>query len=163
IAFMNKAKAMQSQGIDVLSFAAGEPDFQTPPRIRAAAAKALEAGQTKYMPTFGDPDTRAVIAQKLIKENGIPTAPRRELIALSPGGKGALSAAMHCLFDGTGVQENENASEQQECLLPVPGWVSYAPLVEIAGGKVVEIPTTMDGGFKITPDQLRRAITPRSR
>jgi aspartate aminotransferase len=163
IAFMNKAKAMQRQGIDVLSFAAGEPDFETPPRIRAAAAKALESGQTKYMPTFGDPDTRAAIAKKLIEENGIPTAPGGELIAISPGGKGALFAAMHCLFDGTGVQDADAVSAQQECLLPVPGWVSYGPLVEIAGGKIVEIPTTMDAGFKITPDQLRRAITPRSR
>jgi aspartate aminotransferase len=172
IAFMNRAKSMQRQGIDVLSFAAGEPDFQTPPRIRAAAAKALEAGQTKYTPTFGDPDTRAVIARKLITENGIPTSPGGEQIAISPGGKGALFVAMHCLFDGTGVKEIDQGPDSalrtprsalQECLLPVPGWVSYAPLVEIAGGKVVELPTSADNGFKITPDQLRRAINPRTR
>src|SRR5689334_9052207 len=99
IAFMNNAKTMQRQGINVLSFAAGEPDFQTPPRIPAAAAKALESGQTKYMPTLGDPDTRAAIAKKLIEENGIPTAPGGELVAISPGGKGSLFVAMHCLFD----------------------------------------------------------------
>jgi aspartate aminotransferase len=165
IAFMNRAKTMQRQGVDVLSFAAGEPDFQTPPSIRAAAAKALEAGQTKYMPTLGDPETRGVIADKLKRENGIPTS--TDHIAICPGGKGALFVAMHCLFDGTGVRQSDSAKErqeeQQECLLPVPGWVSYAPLVEIAGGRVVELPTTMESGFKITPEQLRRAINPRTR
>src|ERR1051325_5891557 len=158
IAFMNKAKTMQRQGIDVLSFAAGEPDFETPPKIRAAAAKALEAGQTKYTATFGDPETRAAIAQKLIKENGIPTAPGGELIAISPGGKGSLFVAIHCLFDPPKPGEAAPG-----CLLPVPGWVSYAPLVEIAGGKVVELPTSAENGFKITPEQLRRAINPRTR
>jgi aspartate aminotransferase len=158
ITFMNRAKVMQRQGIDVLSFAAGEPDFDTPHIIKEAAEKALEAGQTKYTPTFGDPETRAAIANKLIKENGIPTAESGDLIAISPGGKASLFVSVHCLFDIPSRGE-----EPMECVLPVPTWVSYAPVVELAGGKVVEVPTSPKGDFKITPDQLRRAITPRSR
>jgi aspartate aminotransferase len=158
IAFMNRAKAMQREGIDVLSFAAGEPDFDTPHIIKEAAEKALEAGQTKYMPTFGDPETRATIAKKLINENGIPTAPNGDLISISPGGKASLFVSVHCLFDPPAPGE-----APAECLLPVPAWVSYAPIVEMAGGKVIELPTGPEGDFKITPQQLRKAITPRSR
>jgi len=156
VAFMNRAKAMQRQGLDVLSFAAGEPDFDTPVQVKRAAEKALDSGMTKYMPTLGDPETRAAIAAKLIKENGIPTSP--DHIAISAGGKHALFVACHCLLDPPKPGEPPD-----EVLLPVPAWVSYAPVAELAGGKVVELPTNPAGDFKITPDQLRKAITPRSR
>jgi aspartate aminotransferase len=158
VAFMNRAKAMQRQGIDVLSFAAGEPDFDTPQIVKDTAKAALDKGMTKYTPTFGDPETRAAIANKLIAENGIPTAPSGDLIAISPGGKACLYVALHCIFDAPAPGE-----PPQECLLPVPAWVSYAPIVELAGGKVIELPTGPACDFKITPDQLRRAITPRTR
>jgi len=156
VAFMNRAKAMQRDGLDVLSFAAGEPDFDTPHIVKEAAEAALEKGMTKYTPTFGDPETRQAIADKLINENGIPTS--ADLIAISPGGKAALYVALHCLFDTP-----THGQPPMECLLPVPGWVSYAPIAELAGAKVVELPTGPETDFKITPEQLRAAITPRTR
>jgi aspartate aminotransferase len=156
VAFMNRAKALQKQGIDVLSFAAGEPDFDTPHVVKEAAEAALEAGMTKYTQTFGDVETRQAIAEKLIRENGIPTS--AELIAISPGGKAALYVALHCLFDPP-----KPGQAPMECLLPVPAWVSYAPIAELAGAKVIELPTGPETDFKITPEQLRAAITPRTK
>ncbi|MCC6679217.1 MAG: pyridoxal phosphate-dependent aminotransferase [Phycisphaerales bacterium] len=157
IAFMNRAKAMIRQGIDVQNFTAGEPDFDTPIAIKKAAIEALNAGQTKYMPTFGDPETRAVIARKFTQENGLPGV-TGDHVAVSAGGKHALYVICQCLLDAPAAGE-----PAQEVLLPVPSWVSYGPLAEIAGGRVVELPTTLEGGFKITPGQLRKAIGPRSR
>jgi len=156
VAFMNRAKAMKAAGKDVLSFAAGEPDFDTPDQVKKSAERALEAGMTKYMPTLGDPETRKAIADKLVRENGIPTTP--DHIAISAGGKHALYVAAHCLLDPPAPGE-----APQDVLLPVPAWVSYAPIVELAGGRIVEIETEATSDFKMTPDQLRRAITPRSR
>lgn len=157
IAVMNRAKQMQAEGIDVLSFAAGEPDFDTPDKIKEAAIAALRAGQTKYMPTMGDAKTRQVIADKLTRENRLPNI-TPEHIGISSGGKHALYTALQCLFDFPAPGE-PNA----ECLVPVPAWVSYMPLAELAGAKVVEIPTTVKSDFKMSPSQLRAAITPRSR
>lgn len=157
VAFNNRAKAMQKQGIDVLGFAAGEPDFDTPAVIKKAAIDALNAGQTKYMPTLGDNETRAAIAKKLTEENGLPGV-TGEHVAISAGGKHALFVACHCLLDPPRAAE-----PPQEVLLPVPSWVSFAPISELAGGKVVEIPTTPATGFKMSPQQLKGAITARSR
>lgn len=157
VAMMNRAKQMQASGIDVLSFAAGEPDFDTPDAIKQAAIDALRAGQTKYMPTLGDMQTRQVIADKLTNENGIPGL-KGEHIAISSGGKHSLFVLCHCLLDTPAPGE-----QPWEVVLPVPAWVSYAPIVELAGGRVVEVPTTGDSGFKATAEQIRRAITPRSR
>ena len=156
VAFMNRAKSMQRQGIDVLSFAAGEPDFDTPQSIKNAAIASLNAGVTKYMPTLGDPETRSVLAKKLLQENGIPTT--ADHIAISAGGKHSLYVACQCLLDFPAPGQ-----PQQEVILPVPAWVSYAPIVELCGGKVVELPTGPENDFKITPEQLRKAITPRTR
>ncbi len=157
ISVMNRAKEMQRQGIDVVSFAAGEPDFDTPEPIKQTAIKALLAGQTKYMPTMGDPDTRKAIAEKVTRENGIPGV-TADHVGISSGGKHALYTACQCVFDFAFPGE-----PAQECLIPVPAWVSYMPLAELAGAKVVEVPTTVRGDFKMTPEQLRRAITPRAR
>lgn len=157
VAFMNRAKAMQHAGQDVLSFAAGEPDFDTPQVIKDAAIQALLAGQTKYMPTLGDPETRAVIAKKLREENGIGGC-TPEHITIGAGGKHSLFVAIHCLFDPPAPGE-----APPECVLPVPAWVSYVPIVELAGGKVVEVPTTVESDFKATPEQIAAAITPRTR
>ena len=156
VAFMNRAKNMKAQGLDVLGFAAGEPDFDTPPQIKASAIKALEGGMTKYMPTLGDPETRKVLAEKLVRENGIPTT--ADHIAISAGGKHSLYVACQCLLDFA-----EPGEPEEEVLLPVPAWVSYAPIVELCGGKVVELPTTAATDFKINPEQLRKAITTRTR
>ncbi|MBS0191884.1 MAG: pyridoxal phosphate-dependent aminotransferase [Phycisphaerales bacterium] len=156
VAFMNRAKNMKAQGMDVLSFAAGEPDFDTPKLIKDAAIEALNAGMVKYMPTLGDAETRKVIAEKLVRENGIPTT--LDHIAISAGGKHSLYIACQSLFDFPAPGE-----PVQEAILPVPAWVSYAPIIELSGGKVVEIPTTAAGDFKITPEQLKKAITPHTR
>lgn len=157
IAFNNRAKAMQKQGLDVLGFAAGEPDFDTPQNIKQAAIDALMAGQTKYMPTLGDPETRAAIARKLTEENSIPAC-TPDHVGIGAGGKHSLFVALHCLLD-----QSRPGEPQQEVLLPVPTWVSYAPIAELAGGKIIELPTSPASGFKITPEQLKAAITPRSR
>ncbi|MBX3322040.1 MAG: pyridoxal phosphate-dependent aminotransferase [Phycisphaeraceae bacterium] len=158
VAITNRAKQMKEDGVDVLAFAAGEPDFDTPAPIKEAAIEALRAGQTKYMPTLGDNATRQAIADKLGKENGIPGLSAKH-VAISSGGKHALFVAMHCLVDGSeGGREGGS-----EVILPVPAWVSYKPIAEMAGAKVVEIETTPESEFKITPEQLREAITPRSK
>jgi aspartate aminotransferase len=158
VAFMNRAKAMQRAGKDVLSFAAGEPDFDTPQVVKDAAIKALLAGQTKYMPTLGDPDTRAAIAKKLTDENALPDC-TPEHITIGAGGKHSLFVAIHCLIDDT----RAIGKPQQEVVLPVPAWVSYAPIVDLAGGRIVEVHTTVESGFKATAAQIKAAITPRTR
>ncbi len=157
VAMMNRAKTLRAQGVDVLSFSAGEPDFDTPKRIKQAAVAALERGETKYMPTAGDPETRKIIAAKLTSENGIPGV-TADHVVISSGGKHALYSLFHCLFDPP-----TPGHLPMEALLPTPTWVSYAPHIELAGGKVVEIPAGPEAGFRITPEQLRKAITPRSR
>lgn len=157
VAFMNRAKNMKAQGLDVLSFAAGEPDFDTPQPIKDAAIAALQAGQTKYMPTLGDPATRKAIADKFTTENGIPGL-TPDHITIGSGGKHSLYVACHVIFD-----HPPHGQQPHECVLPVPAWVSYAPLVELAGGKVVEVPTTVESGFKATAEQIKAAITPRTR
>lgn len=157
VAVANRAKELRRQGLDVLSFAAGEPDFDTPDIIKQSAIEALKAGQTKYMPTLGDPETRETIAAKLRDENGLEGV-TWEHVAISAGGKHSLYVAMQCLLDPPGPGE-----QASEVIIPVPAWVSYAPIAELAGGRVVPVETTPQSGFKMTPDQLREAITERSR
>lgn len=161
VGFTNRAKAMRASGVDVLGFAAGEPDFDTPQAVKDAAKRALDEGKTKYCPTLGDPETRNVIAQKLERENGIAGL-TGEHVAIGAGGKHVLYTVMQCLLDppepGGGAD-----SEPWEVLLPVPAWVSYRPIAELAGGVVTELPTRGEDDFKITPEQLADAITPRSR
>ncbi|TVQ64231.1 MAG: aminotransferase class I/II-fold pyridoxal phosphate-dependent enzyme [Phycisphaerales bacterium] len=144
VAMMNRAKTLIAQGVDVLSFSAGEPDFDTPRKIKDAAIEALLAGQTKYMPTAGDMETRKVVAEKLARENGIPGV-KPEHVVISAGGKHSLFVLFHCLFDAP--REGE---APQEAVLPVPAWVSYAPQIALAGGKVVEVEAGPDQEFKIT-------------
>lgn len=151
VAFGNRAKDMQRAGIDVLSFSLGEPDFDTPDRIKESAIAALRAGQTKYMPTLGDPATREVIATKLRDENGI-SGLTGDHVAISAGGKHVLYVAMHCLLQAG-----------DEVVLPVPAWVSYRPIVELAGAKVVEVPTTPQTDFKAKPEQFVAAINERTK
>ncbi len=157
LAITNKAKALRAAGEDVLGFAAGEPDFDTPAIIKKAAMQALEAGQTKYMPTLGDMQTREVIAQKLLEENGIEDL-EGENIAICAGAKHALFIAMQCLLDPP-----EPNLPAPEVILPVPAWVSYRPIAEMCGGRVVEVETTPETDFKMTAPQLEAAITPNSR
>jgi aspartate aminotransferase len=157
VAFTNRAKQMRADGVDVLGFAAGEPDFDTPKAIKEAAKAAMDAGQTKYCPTLGDMVTRDAVARKLVEENGIAGLTGQH-IAIGAGGKHVLYSAMHCLLDPP-----EPGEEAWEVLLPVPAWVSYRPIAEMAGGVVTELPTRVEDDFKISPEQLAAAIGPRSR
>ena len=141
-----KAKAMKAEGIDVCSFSAGEPDFDTPEHIKAAAKKALDEGKTKYGPAAGEPKLREAIARKLQKENGANYEPQN--IIVTNGGKHSLFNLMLALIE-----------EGDEVIIPAPYWVSYPEMVKLAGGEPVIINTDAAAGYKITPEQLRQAIT----
>ena len=140
IAITAKAKAMQAEGIDVVNLGAGEPDFDTPQFIKDAAVKALQAGDTKYVPRSAAA-LRKAIAAKLARENALAVEADQVLVAF--GGKNALYLACQALAD-----------PGEKVLIPAPYWVSYPEMVKLAGGKPVVLPTTRAGGFKITPRQV---------
>jgi len=142
IAVTSRAKQMAAEGIDVVSFGAGEPDFDTPPFIKDAAKAALDAGDTKYTPATGG-KLKAAIAEKLRRENGLDYGPDQVLVTF--GGKHALYNALQVLLE-----------PGEKVLIPVPYWVSYAEQVKLAGGQCLFLPTTAEGGFKITGDDVRR-------
>ena len=146
-----KAAAARAKGHDVIAFAMGEPDFDTPSNIKYAAIAALEKGMTKYAPTPGDKLAREAIARKLTEENGIETS--FEQVTVTAGAKHAIYMALQAIVEpGRG----------DEVLLPTPAWVSYKALVELAGAKCVEIAGSVENGFRITPTQLAAAVTPRT-
>ncbi|MEM9167160.1 MAG: pyridoxal phosphate-dependent aminotransferase [Planctomycetota bacterium] len=151
LAVTERAKALKAQGVDVIGFAAGEPDFPTPASVVEAAKAALDAGMTRYSPSIGDPETRGVIAEKLERENGIRGLSPKHT-AVSVGGKHSLSNIFQVILD-----------PGDEVVLPTPAWVSYAPQIRLSGGTVVEVPTAVEGGFKMSPGMLRAAITPRTK
>lgn len=141
-----KAKAMKADGIDVCSFSAGEPDFDTPDHIKTAVKAALDAGKTKYGPAPGEPALRQAIAKKLQTENNLPYNP--ENVIVTNGGKHALYGLMMALIE-----------PGDEVIIPTPYWLSYPEMVILAGGTPIFVETTAATGYKITPDQLRQAIT----
>src|SRR5580658_4352169 len=145
-----KAKAMKAAGEDVVGFGAGEPDFDTPQHIKDAAAKALAAGFTKYTPSSGIPELREAIAEKFKRENGLAYKPSQ--IVVSCGGKhSCYNVIMATCEPG------------DEVVIPSPYWLSYPEMVKLAGATPVIIPTTDRTEFKVTPAQLRAAITPNTR
>ncbi|CBN54897.1 MULTISPECIES: pyridoxal phosphate-dependent aminotransferase [Kamptonema] len=150
LAIAAKAKAMKAQGIDVCSFSAGEPDFDTPDRIKAAAKLALDSGLTKYGPAAGEPKLREAIARKLREENHLSY--QAENIIVTNGGKHSLYNLMMALID-----------RGDEVIIPSPYWLSYPEMVKLASGKPVIVPTDASTGYKITPEQLRQAITDRTK
>jgi aspartate aminotransferase len=150
LAVTARAKAMKAQGVDVVSFGAGEPDFDTPQNIKIAAAKALEAGLTKYEPTPGTPAARQAVAAYMNQRHGHNV--KAENVIVSCGGKHSLYLAFQAVIN-----------PGDEVLLPAPYWVTYPEQARMAGGTVREIPGSADNDFKITPQQLEDAITPRSR
>jgi aspartate aminotransferase len=156
LAVTGKAKQLQAAGTDVVVFAAGEPDFVTPKRIIDACVKALEEGRTGYPPASGLPEAREAIAEKLLKDNAIQGC-SPDHVMVSVGGKGGLYCLFQSLFD-----EEAEESTRRELLLPTPAWVSYKPQAELAGARVVPLETDTTNDFKVTPEQLRAAITPRS-
>jgi len=150
LAVSAKAKAMKADGLDVCSFSAGEPDFDTPEHIKTAAKQALDAGKTKYGPAAGEPKLREAIARKLQKENGLNYEPQN--IIVTNGGKHSLFNLMLALIEAG-----------DEVIIPAPYWVSYPEMVKLAGGEPVIVTTEAATGYKITPDRLRQAITPKTK
>ncbi|MBX3354422.1 MAG: pyridoxal phosphate-dependent aminotransferase [Phycisphaeraceae bacterium] len=146
-----KAAAMKARGIDVVNLSVGEPDFVTPESIREAAKKALDQGRTKYAPTPGDMAVREVLAGKFARENGIACKP--EHVTVCAGAKHAVYMILQTLVE---------AGAGDEIILPTPAWVSYRPIAELAGARCVEVPRSVESGFRLDPAAIERAITPRS-
>src|SRR5437667_12059181 len=150
LAMQAKAKALRAQGIDVISFGAGEPDFDTPRRIKEAAIRALESGQTKYTEVGGIPELRAAVCQKFERDNGLDYAP--DEVTVSCGAK-------HTLFNIVMALVNPG----DEVLIPSPFWVSYPEQVQLLGGVPVPVETSESTGFDLDPAAVRRAVTPKTK
>jgi aspartate aminotransferase len=150
LAIAAKAKAMKAEGIDVCSFSAGEPDFDTPAHIIAAAEKALNSGKTKYGAAAGEPKLREAIAHKLRKDNGLDY--KADNVLVTNGGKHSLFNLIMALID-----------PGDEVIVPAPYWLSYPEMVILAGGIPVILPTDASSEYKITAKQLRNAITPKTK
>jgi len=146
----SKAKAMKAAGEDVVGFGAGEPDFDTPQHIKDACAKALAEGFTKYTPAAGIPELRQAIADKHKRENGLTY--KASQVIVSCGGK-------HSCYNVILA----TCQEGDEVIIPAPYWLSYPEMVKLAGAKPVILETSDKTEFKVTPEQLRAAITPRTR
>jgi aspartate aminotransferase len=149
LAVDSKAKALQAQGLDIVNFGAGEPDFNTPDHIVAAGVKAMSSGDTKYFAKRGA-ELKKQICEKLKRENTLDYSP--EQIVVSNGAKQSLFNLMQVLVD-----------EGDEVIIVAPYWVSYLEQVRLAGGKPVVVETDERTAFKITAEQLEKAITPKTR
>jgi len=146
-----RAAQLRRDGMDVIPFGAGEPDFPTPDHILAAAKKALDDGQTKYSkPASGVPIVKEAVCAKLERENRLTYAPRQVIVTV--GGKDACYMALQALVE-----------PGDEVIVPVPYWVSYPEMVALAGGVPVYLEGAAGNGFRITPDQIRRALSERTR
>lgn len=146
-----KAKELKAAGEDVCGFGAGEPDFDTPEFIKEACAKALAEGKTKYAPAPGIPDLRAAIAEKYVRDNKVEGVQAAQVV-VSPGGKYSCYLAIMAVV-----------SPGDEVIVPAPFWVSYPEMVKLAGGVPKTIFAGHENAFKITPEQLKEAITPKTR
>ena len=146
----SKAKAMKAEGIDVCGFGAGEPDFDTPEHIKAAAISALQAGFTKYTPNAGIPELRQAIAEKLTADNGLSY--RATQIVVSNGAK-------HSCFNAVLA----TCQPGDEVIIPAPYWVSYPEMVRLAGAEPIIVPTNERSGWKMTAEEFENAMTPRTK
>jgi aspartate aminotransferase len=144
------SRELRGQGVDVIDLSVGEPDFDTPEHIKKAAKKAIDDNWSHYTPVPGYLDLRQAICEKLKRDNNLDYKP--EEIVSSTGAKQSLANAILALVD-----------DGEEVIIPTPYWVTYSELVKIARGKVVEVHTSLDSGFKITPAQLEAAITPKTK
>jgi len=150
IAMTQKARELKAKGRDVISLAAGEPDFDTPDHIKAAAKAAIDRGETKYTPVSGIPPLREAIVKKFKRENGLDYKPSQTIVGT--GGKQVLyNALLATLNPG------------DEVVIPTPYWVSYPEMVGLGGGTSVFVETTMEHDFKLQPEPLDRAITPKTK
>ncbi|MBG14114.1 MAG: aspartate aminotransferase [Alcanivorax sp.] len=150
LAITSKAVELRAQGKDIIGLGAGEPDFDTPDHIKQAAIEAINAGKTKYTPVDGTPGLKKAVIDKFKRENGLDYEAGQILV--SSGGKQSFfNMALALLNDG------------DEAIIPAPYWVSYPDMVKVAGGVPVILETDLDSRFKITPQQLEQAITPKTR
>ena len=145
-----KARELRAAGRNIISLAAGEPDFDTPENIKEAAIKAIRDGKTKYTNVDGVPELKAAICAKFERENGLAYKPAQ--VNVSPGGKPVIFNAMVA-----------SLNPGDEVIIPAPYWVSYPDMVLLAGGEPVRVLTTAEDGFKMRPAALEAAITPRTR
>ncbi|HEX4740459.1 MAG TPA: pyridoxal phosphate-dependent aminotransferase [Caulobacteraceae bacterium] len=145
-----KARALKAEGRDIISLDAGEPDFDTPENIREAGIRAIREGKTRYTDVDGTPELKAAICAKFKRENGLTYTPSQ--INVSPGGKPVIFNAMIA-----------SLNPGDEVVIPAPYWVSYPDMVLLAGGTPVFVPTTEADGFRLRPQALEAAITPRTK
>jgi len=145
-----KAKAMRAQGLDVISLSAGEPDFDTPQIIKDAAIQALQKGATKYTPETGTPEIKQAVIRKFKRDQGLTFEPEQVVVG---------SGAKHIIFNLFYTLLNPG----DEVVIPSPFWLSYPEMATLCGGKSVLIETTEATGFKITPEMLEKAITPKTK
>ena len=150
LAMSQKSSEMKAQGIDVINMSVGEPDFNTPDHIKEAAKKAVDDNFSRYSPVPGYPDLRKAIVEKIKKENGLDYTVNEVLV--SNGAKQSVcNTVMALVNDG------------EEVIIPAPYWVSYPQMVKLAGGVPVIVEAGFDQNFKMTPEQLEAAITPKTR
>ena len=150
LAMSQKSNELKAQGVDVINLSVGEPDFNTPEHIKEAAKRAVDENYTFYTPVPGYMTLRKAISEKLKKENGVDFAP--EQIVVSGGAKQSLCNVVLSVIN-----------PGDEVIIPTPAWVSYVEMVHLAEGKNVLVPATIEQDFKITPEQLRAALTERTR
>ena len=150
LAMSQRSSELKAQGVDIINLSVGEPDFNTPDHIKEAAIKAVQDNWTRYSPVPGYPDLKKAIAAKLKNENGLDYLPSQ--ILCSNGAKQSVCNAIMALVN-----------PGDEVIIPAPYWVSYPQMVLLAEGTPVAIPTTIEQDFKVTPQQLEQAITPRTR
>ena len=150
LAMSQKSNELKAQGVDVINLSVGEPDFNTPDHIKAAAVKAIEDNFSFYSPVPGYMSLRKAVADKLSRENGLSFAP--EQIVVSGGAKQALCNVILA-----------TVNPGDEVIIPTPAWVSYVEMVKLAEGVSVTVPATIESDFKVTPAQLEAAITPRTK
>lgn len=150
LAMTRKSRELQKQGIDIINLSLGEPDFNTPDFIKEAAKKAIDDNFTHYMPVAGYLDLREAISEKFTRDNKLNYSP--EQIIVSTGAKQALANALLCLL---------NAGD--EVLVPAPYWVSYVEMIKLADAVPVIVPATIENNFKVTPAQLKKYITSKTK
>lgn len=148
---MNKARALKRQGIDIMDLGGGDPDFATPEHIQKAAIQSMQSGFTHYVPSAGIPELRKAIAHKLARENGVEVDPDKGIIVTS-GGKLALYCSLMTLIN-----------EGDEVIVPEPAWVTYRPIIQLAGGVTVPLNLTAENGFALTAEMLKALITPKTK
>jgi len=150
LAIDSKAKALRAEGVNIYSFGAGEPDFDTPEHIKAAAVEALGAGFTKYTPSSGIPELRAAISEKFKRDNGLDYKPSEIIVS-----NGAKQSCFNAILAVCG--------EGDEVIIPAPYWLSYPEMVRLAGAEPVIVQTTQENDWKMTAQQFEEAISPRTK